>query len=312
MNVNLRQLRAFVAIGRLGSFTRAAALLHTTQPALSARIREMEGALAVRLFDRNTRSVQLTRAGADLLPVVEQVLTDLGSVVERARDVATRNTGRVAVAALPSVASELLPVTVARFRRRYPGITIGLRDGVADRVLELVRAREVDFGVTSVGTSDPRFELNPLGSDHIVAVLPRSHPLARQRKLTPTMLVDVPLILMDRDSSVRQVVDATYASLGRISAPMFEATFMSTAIGLVRAGLGVTLLPSSAYEVRTAADVAVRAIDHPGLTRTIGVLSLKGRTLSPAAKAFVTALAAEARRRFGRARTISRRATRAR
>ena len=120
MNVNLRQMRAFVAIGRLASFTQAAALLHTTQPALSARIRELEDALDVRLFDRNTRSVQLTHAGEDLLPVVEQVLADLGSVVERARDVATRNTGRVAVAALPSVSSELLPATVARFGAAIP------------------------------------------------------------------------------------------------------------------------------------------------------------------------------------------------
>ena len=76
LNVNLRQMRAFVAIGRLGSFTQAAKLLHTTQPALSARIRELESALAVRLFDRSTRSVQLTQAGEDLLPVVEQVLSE--------------------------------------------------------------------------------------------------------------------------------------------------------------------------------------------------------------------------------------------
>lgn len=116
------------------------------------------------------------------------------------------------------------------------------------------------------------------------------------------MLVEHPLILMDRDSSVRHMVDATYAALGRMSAPMFEATFMSTAVGLVRAGLGVALLPSSASEVRTATDLAVRAIDHPRLERTIGVLRLKGRSLSPAAEAFVAALAEEARARFGRPR----------
>jgi LysR family transcriptional regulator, carnitine catabolism transcriptional activator len=301
LNVSVRQMRAFVAIGRLASFTQAAALLHTTQPALSARIRELEDALAVRLFDRNTRSVQLTRAGEDLLPVVEQVLNDLGSVIERAKDVAARNTGRVAVAALPSVSSELLPATVARIRRRHPGITIGLRDAVADRVIELIRNREVDFGVTSVG-GDPGFEFIPLGSDRIVAVLPREHPLAGRRKLTLAMLVEHPLILMDRDSSVRHMVDATYAALGRMSAPMFEATFMSTAVGLVRAGLGVTLLPSSAHEVRTATDLAVRTIDHPGLERTIGVLRLKGRSLSPAAEAFVAALAEEAKSRFSRPR----------
>ena len=108
LNFNLQQMRAFVAIGRLASFTQAAALMHTTQPTLSARIRELETALDVRLFDRSTRSVRLTQAGEDLLPIVEQVLADLGSVVEQARDVAARKTGRVTLAALPSVASGLM------------------------------------------------------------------------------------------------------------------------------------------------------------------------------------------------------------
>ena len=277
-------------------------MLFTTQPALSARIRELEEALALRLFDRNTRSVQLTRAGEDLLPVVEQVLSDLGSVLDRARDVAARSTGRVAVAALPSVSSGLLPSTIARFRGRYPGVRIGLRDGVADRVLELIRSREVDFGVTSAVGGDPGLEFTGLFNDRIVAVLPRAHPLSRRRKLTLTMLVEHPLVQMDRDSSVRHLVDATYASLGRMSAPLFEATFMSTAVGLVRAGLGVALLPSSAHEVRTATDLAVRVIEHPGLERTIGVLRLRGRSLSPAAEAFVSTLVEVSRLRPGRGR----------
>ena len=296
-NVNLRQMRAFVAIGRLASFTQAAALLHTTQPALSARIRELEEALSVRLFDRSTRSVRLTQAGADLLPVVEQVLNDLGSVVERARDVGSRNRGRVTVAALPSIASGLLPAAVARFRRRYPRISIGLRDAIGDRVLEAIRNREADLGISSVTAGDG-LDITPLGTDRIVAVMPRGHPLAKRRRLSLAMLVEHPLILMDRDSSVRHIVDATYAAAGRFAAPMFEATFMATAVGLVRAGLGVTLLPSSAHEVRTASDLAARAIDHPGLVRTLGVLRLRGRSLSPAAEAFVVVLLAEAKKRF--------------
>ena len=296
VNVSLRQVQAFVAIGRLSSFTRAAAMLHTTQPALSARIRELEDALAIRLFDRNTRAVQLTRAGEDLLPIVEQLLADFGSMVKRAQDVADRSTGRVAIAALPSVSSRLLPNALAGFRKQHPGIVVALRDGLADRVLELVRNREVDFGVTSLGAADRELEFTPLATDRIVAVLPPAHPLARARRLGMAALIEHPLILMDRDSSVRHLVDATYASLGRMPAPMFEATFMATAVGLVRAGLGVTLLPSSAHEVAAAKDLVVRAIDHPGLVRTIGALRLRGRSLSPAAQALYAKLALD----FGR------------
>ena len=135
MNINLRQLRAFVSIGRLGSFTRAAEALHATQPALSAQIRDLEEALGVKLFDRNTRSVSLTQAGEDLMPSVDTVLADLTSVVARARDVARRNTGRVTVAALPSLAATLMPRVIARMRDEHPGIVVVIKDALAERAV---------------------------------------------------------------------------------------------------------------------------------------------------------------------------------
>jgi DNA-binding transcriptional LysR family regulator len=199
------------------------------------------------------------------------------------------------VAALPSVSSDLLPRAIARLRGRYPGISIALRDGLADRVLELIASREADFGVTSFAGAEAQLDYLPLLTDRIVALLPGDHPLARKRRLTLAALVDHPLILMDRTSSVRHRVDAAYAALGRMPAPAYEATFMATAVGLVRAGLGVTLLPTSSYEVATASDLAARPIADPGLERNIGVLRLRGRSLSPAAEAFLDALMQEAK-----------------
>src|SRR5437763_15752121 len=102
MNVSLRQLRAFAAIGQLGSFTRAADALHATQPALSAQISELESVLGVRLFDRSTRSVRITQAVGDLLPVVYKILGDVGIVITRALYVSLLYVGRVVVAAVPA------------------------------------------------------------------------------------------------------------------------------------------------------------------------------------------------------------------
>src|SRR4029450_9462560 len=140
MNINLRQLRAFVSIGRLGSFTKAADALHATQPALSAQIRELEESLGVKLFDRSTRSVTLTQAGEDLMPVVDNVLGDIGSVVARARDVAPRNTGGGTGGGLPSLSATLMPEVVARMRALHPGISIVMKDALAERILGLIRA----------------------------------------------------------------------------------------------------------------------------------------------------------------------------
>jgi DNA-binding transcriptional LysR family regulator len=295
MNINLRQLRAFVSIGRLGSFTKAADALHATQPALSAQIRELEEALGVKLFDRSTRSVSLTQAGEDLLPFVDNVLGDLGSVVARARDVAHRNTGRVTIAALPSLAATLMPAAIAQMRARHPGITVVVKDALAERIIGLIRADEVDLALTSAPPIDPQLKFTPLLTDRMVAVLPPGHPLARARTVKLADLLASPLVLMDRDSSVRRIVDAACASIGRMAEPAYEAAYMSTAIGLVRAGLGATLLPSSAAELRGAGDVVIRDLDAPRVERGLGILKQQRRAYSPAAEAFVAVLEHAAR-----------------
>ncbi len=295
MNIHLRQLRAFVTVGRLGSFTRAAHALHATQPALSAQVRDLEDSLGVRLFDRSTRSVTLTQAGKDLLPFVASVLSDISSVVDRARDVARRNTGRVTVAALPSLSATLLPGVVARLQRGHPGVTVVIRDALAERTLSLLRADEVDLAVTSVPLPDPQLQFTRLLTDRMVAVLPPNHPLAGAKAVRLTDLLESPLILMDRDSSVRRSVDTACASIGRLAAPVFEAAFMATAIGLVRAGLGATLLPSSAADLRAASDLIILDLEEPRIERELGILKQRRRAFSPAAEAFVEVLRKVAR-----------------
>src|SRR3954454_7223251 len=136
-NISLRQLRAFVTVAALQSFMEAAEALHTTQPALSAQIRDLETELGLRLFDRNTRSVTATQAGSDLLRIVEKILADIGSVSAHAQDVARKNIGRVVIAALPSVASTLVPQAVVRFRAEHPGVTVTLKDALAGRIVEM-------------------------------------------------------------------------------------------------------------------------------------------------------------------------------
>jgi len=296
MDINLRQLRAFVSIGRLGSFTKAAQALHTTQPALSTQIRDLEIALGVKLFDRSTRSVTLTGAGEDLLPVVDTVLGDLGSVVARARDVVRLNTGRVTVAALPSLAATVIPDLIAAMQVRHPGISVVVRDALAERILGLIRADEVDLALTSEPLPDSHLEFRPLLTDRMVAVMPRGHHLATARNVRLVDLLAYPMVLMDRDSSVRRIVDDACASIHRLAEPRYEAAFMSTAIGLVRAGLGATLLPSSAAELRAAQDLVIRDLDVPRIKRNLGILKQRRRAYSPAAEAFVFEAEALARR----------------
>src|SRR5882757_4636266 len=182
MNINLHQLRIFVAVARLGNFTRAAERLGLSQPSLSLHVRQLEQDLRVRLFDRSTRSVALTRAGDDFLPIAERLLGDFQSAVAAVTDLAARRRGRVAVAVLPSVAAELLPRAIALLRARHPDVSVSLRDDVAEHIPARVRSGEVDFGLGAIDTMDADISGSELISDELIAVLPPAHALANASK----------------------------------------------------------------------------------------------------------------------------------
>lgn len=278
MHLNLSQLRAFAAVARWSSFTKAANALHTTQPALSAKIQQLEEAVGATLFDRTTRTVAPTRIARDILPSVEKILGETEALIYYAKDVSSGITGRVVVAALPSVCSTILPKAIAQFHSEWPGISIALRDALTERIVEMVRSDEVDFGIGSPVVGDPQFDFTFLGSDHMAVVTPLRHPLSAMRRPRLKHLLDFPLILMDRNSSVRRIVDQALLEQGRASQALYEVAYMSTAIGMVRAGLGVTVLPTTALEVKSASDLSSRRLMDPSLTRKIGVLRRRGRS----------------------------------
>jgi DNA-binding transcriptional LysR family regulator len=293
-DLNFRHLQAFVTVARLNSFTRAARLLHLSQPALTKHVRQLEETLGVRLFDRNTRTVALTRMGADLNPVIGQLLREIEGVIFNTRALAARSRGIIRVAALPSLCSTLLPVALARFRALHPGVSVVLRDVVAQRVVALVKAGEVDFGVGSAPDGVPDVRFSPLLSDRMVVAFPAGHPLEKSKTVKLKQLVHVPLVLTAADSSVRKLVDGAFASIGHLVTPAYEATYMSTASGMVKAGLGATILPSSAIQMGELAGLVTRPITHPAIRRDLGILDQSGRSLSPAADGFLRAIKAVA------------------
>jgi DNA-binding transcriptional LysR family regulator len=290
MNVNLNQLRMFVAIARLANFTRAAQQLNLSQPSLSLHIRELEAELGVRLFDRSTRSVALTRAGDDFLPIAERLLDDFRSAVASVADLAARRRGRVVVAVLPSVAAELLPRAIAALHLRHPHISVSLRDDVAEHIPPRVRSGEVDFGLGAIDNLDADIVGSPLIDDELMAVFPRPHALAKAAKPTWRLVAKYPFVAMSRDSSVRQLTEQAFAHNGLVLEPAFEAKYMSTAIGIIAHGLGIGALPSSVVSMVQQAGLDYAKIHAPVMKRQIGVMVRRGRSLSPAAEALIGAL----------------------
>jgi DNA-binding transcriptional LysR family regulator len=238
MNPDLRQIRAFITVAQLGSFTRAASLLNLSQPALTVQIRNLEEALGVRLFDRNTRTVSLTRMGRELVPALQRIVRDLDAVVAEAKDVAAQRHGIVRLAALPSFAAGVLPEIIAQFREANPKISFVIHDVIASGVIAQVREEQVDLGLTGGRILDPDFEVLHTTQDHMHVVYPVGHSFGDMEQIDVEVLTRHPLILMHPATSVRAVVDAAFHADGRLPVIAAEATYMSTAVGMVRAGLG--------------------------------------------------------------------------
>ncbi len=290
MSFSLPQLRAFVTLADERSFTRAAKRLHLSQPALTVQIRNFEASFGVKLFDRDQRGVSLTRVGGELAPRLRRFLVDLDGAMSDVRDVAKGRRGTIRIAALPSFSASRLPDVVARCRVDNPAVSFVIRDAIASKVVAAVQNETVDLGVTAGVELNADVEVLNEVTDRLCVVFPRRHPLAARKKIVLADLAEFPLVLMDPETSVRTIVDAAFVSAGRIIRPAAEATYMMTAIGLVRAGLGITILPASAKEIDAEAALRARLIDDARFSRTISLIKRRKRTLPPVYEAFLKEL----------------------
>jgi DNA-binding transcriptional LysR family regulator len=290
MDLNLRDIRAFIAVAQIGSFTGAASRLHLSQPALTVQIRRLEDTVGVRLFDRNSRNVALTPAGRELLPVLQKSLRDMEQVLVDARTLADGSSGTVRIACLPTFAASLLPELVQALKTAVPRAAFQIHDVVASRVNALVSSEDVDLGLTGGELPEGVFDVLYTGVDRLVVVCPKQHPLARRRRIELKHLANVPLVLTAQGTSVRAVVDAALADASFTAEIACEPTYMMTAVAMVRGGLGVSILPQTAREVLAEPDLVALPIHHHALVRPIALIKKRLRTLPPIAERFVSAL----------------------
>src|SRR5277367_5124441 len=142
LNVTLRQLRVFIEVARLQSFSRAGDEIGLTQSAVSRCVSELEAEIGLKLIDRSTRDVQLTDVGANLIGSVSRLLSDLDEALREIRDLGEQRRGRVVVAASPTVACRLMPVVISACIREFPLISLSLRDDLQSDVVRKVKSGE--------------------------------------------------------------------------------------------------------------------------------------------------------------------------
>jgi DNA-binding transcriptional LysR family regulator len=287
------QLKAFLTVARFGSFTSAAQALHISQPALTVQIQQLERSLDLRLFDRDTRHVVLTPSGRRFAPMFQRLLLELESVIDNAKNFSELKQGIVRLGSIPSIATTYLPETILAFRERYPQVSFDLRDANGQGVVELVRSDKVEFGITNIDQKWPDLDVTELYQEEIHVVCPKTHPIAALEKVTLGEITQYPLVFLDTGFNSRTVLDAALAASGRFVKPVCEVSYTSTAIGMVRAGLGVAMLGwlvVCASNLHSLPDLMSRRIDHPDLVLPISLIRKTGRSLSPSAQAFVDML----------------------
>lgn len=284
MNVTLRQLRVFIEVARLKSFSRAGEEIGLTQSAVSRCVRELEAELGLKLIDRTTRDVKLTDVGANLIASVSRLLGDLDDTLREIREIGEQRRGRVIVAASPTIACLLMPRVVAASERQFPFVTLGLRDDVQSDVLRKVKSSEVDFGVVIGPLDVADLVCEPLMIDSFCLVARADHALASYAQVPWTALNGERLVLLDHASGSRPLIDAALAAQRVNASVVQELGHSATVFGLVEAGIGVSVLPWLSLPLPAGSSLVARPLT-PRAERTVELVRRRDRSLSPAAQA---------------------------
>jgi DNA-binding transcriptional LysR family regulator len=290
MNVTLRQLRAFVALARTGSFTHAADTMHVSQSALSGLIKELELGLGVRIVDRSTRKMQLSEVGREFYPLVEKIVQDLDGVLGDISNLKALKKGVVRVAAPQLMACTLLPEVIAAYKSAHPEVQVRLTDCVVESVQSRVLSGEVDFGIGPERDPTPEITARTLFEMPFVLVFPKNHPLESQQRISWADAVRFPFIALQGQFAERLTLDLHASFRDLTLNPSNEVAFMTTALSMVSANLGVTACLPYAGSLVKLFQLQMRVLHDPELTRKFLVFTRNGRSLSPAAQSFIAFL----------------------
>lgn len=295
INLTLQQLEAFVEVARTVNFRAAAQALHVSQPALSRTIKVIENAIDTRLFDRNTRLVELTPAGRELLPIATRILENFNSSFSELSQFLEGRSGHLTTIALPSAGVAILPDAIAAFCERFPKVQFSLLEGAAEVVRTTVYEGLADFGISVRPAAQEPLHYRHLFDDPFVLVCRRDDPLAARSSVSWSAFASRPFIAGNAKSSIRPITDAAFLQRGLHIAPALEYPSIAAGGALVAAGLGLTALPQLALQLLQNDALVAVPLQRPALSRAIGLVTRAGRSMSPVARAFMESLQASAK-----------------
>ncbi|WP_447895525.1 LysR substrate-binding domain-containing protein [Vreelandella sp. GE22] len=284
MTTSIKQLQVFVAVAQSRSFAEASERVHLSQPAISIALRKLEENVGGALFARTSRQLALTPEGEAFLPIALRLLGDWNEAFEDLSQHFSKQRGKVAVAALPTLAAGLFPKVVKRFHERYPRINLNLHDVLADQINQMVREGRADFGLSVNPQDSDDLTFEPILVDHYMAVFPVGHPLGRQQRIEWAQLGSYPFIGINRLSSSRQDIDRTMEAVNVKLDILCDASQIATVGRMVAAGLGISVLPALSFRQIAVEGIDYRPLHNPETPRELGIVLSRRHPLSSAAR----------------------------
>src|SRR5215212_10208198 len=287
--MEIRQLKAFVAIAEARTFTAAAQRTHYTQAALSMQIKQLEKEVGLPLFVRMPRRVVLTEGGERLLGRAHLILREHDSALAELSELAGAERGRLRLgSASGMVSAEALPAVLRRMHKSYPHAEVTVTSGTSEELVRKINAGELDMAFVSLPVQARSIETELLSKDQLVAVASPRHPLAGQRVISAFALAGEKLILGERGGNTRRLIDEFFAEAGLKPTVAMELSRQAAIKNMVAADMGVGIVPLSVVRDEVERGRLVRWwIEGARINWEMGLARLSGGYLSPVCQAFV-------------------------
>lgn len=291
--LNLHQLKIFHTVAKLGSFSRAAEELNISQPSVSIQVADLERSLGVELFEQIGKRICLTEAGRILDAYARRILALVEEANEAIEELKDLHRGHLAVGASTTPGIYLVPRALGEFRKRYPEVEIRLEVGSPPRIQQLLLSNDLDLGVMAGQPGSRDLVAEPFLEDELVAVVPPRHRLASQGVVRVEDFLQETVLLRERGSETRQVVDEALRQRGIHLPKVLEMTSPEAMKQAAASGLGIGLL--SKYTIRlevSAGLLVVLPIADLPMRRSFFLVRHRDKRLSRAAQVFVEILKA--------------------
>ena len=262
-----RRLQVFHTVAGVLSFTKAAEILHMTQPAVTHQVRQLEQELNARLFDRSNNKINLTEAGAQVLQYADRIIDLYGQMSESVKALTGDRAGLVTVGASTTIAEYMLPGLLGDFRRNFPDVQIRLRVANTDAIVSLVADNSIDLGIVEGEVDNQLLRVERCQQDELHLVLPLGHPLAIETSVKAVQLTAYPFIHREDGSGTRSVIERYLREQGvdanALNCP-FELGSTEAIKGAVQAGMGISMVSGVTVARELAlGQLATRPLEPP-------------------------------------------------